>query len=309
MSQKKVIIFLVILSFVKSLGYIFSDIALKQISVLQLQGIHFFVTALLMWIFFFKRVIKVDKRTVIRGAVMGVLFFLGITFQTVGLETTTVSKSSFLTVLDVAFISIISYFLFKQKITRDYIIGVVIMFVGFFLLLFKIDFFHLSSSLVHLQNEANFVIGDFYTIICALIFAIHMVLAGHSVKRYDAFSLVTVQMTVCTLLNFAVSLFQKDSVFKLAGQINIVYVAIIVAVIMGIVGLFTYAGQMYLQRFALPSTVAIILSTESMFATIIAIIMGLEQMTIGVIIGGILVTIGIIITQLGFKRLKPVKSP
>lgn len=306
MSKHKAIVFLLILAFVKSTGYILNDIALKHINVLQLQTIHFFVTALLMWIFFFKRVIKVNKKAILLGAIMGVLFFLGMTFQTAALETTTVSKNAFLSVMNVVFISIISYFLFKQKITADYVVGIIIMFVGFFLLLFRIDFFHIASSLEHLQNEASFVIGDFYTIVAALIFAVHVILIGRSVQKYDALALVTIQMSVAAVLNLVVSLVQKDSVFSLNSQtINVAYIGIIIAVISGVIGLFTFSSQMYLQKFVLPSTAAIILSTEPLFASIIAVIMGLDSWTIGGIIGGIMVTIGIIITQVDLDPKKP----
>jgi drug/metabolite transporter (DMT)-like permease len=307
MSKNKAILALLLLSFVKSIGYSLNDFALKYIGVLQLQTIHFFVTALLMWIFFFKHVKQANSDVIKRGVLLGVIFFLGITFQTMGLETTTVSKNSFLTVLEVVFIAIISDIFFKQKNSKDFIVGIVIMFIGFFLLLFKIDFLNLSSSLLHLQNEANFVIGDFYTIICAFIFAIHIILAGRFVKKDDPLALVTIQMSVCAILNLGVSLVQRDSVFNLANHLNSVYLGLITAVILGIVGLYTFASQMHLQRFVSAATTAIILSTESLFATIIAIISGLEKLNIGMFLGGILITIGIIITQVGETPEKPLK--
>lgn len=143
-------------------GFIGSRYGLEQLGAMSVTFTRFgiaFIVCLptVFWI----------KRTNISSATVGKVFLCALAlagimfFQIKGLEYTTVAKSGFITILYVFFTPILSYILFKTKISNTYWCLLFVAFSGILLLL---DL-----------NLANFNRGDFYTLVCALCSAIHLI--------------------------------------------------------------------------------------------------------------------------------------
>ena len=115
-------------------------------------------------------------------ALAGIMFF-----QIKGLQYTTVAKSGFITILYVFFTPILSYILFKTKISSTYWSLLLFAFSGILLLL-DLDI-------------TNFNIGDFYTLICALCSAIHLITVEKFSKQVNNILLFNIlQLTFVCLI-------------------------------------------------------------------------------------------------------------
>lgn len=94
------------------------------------------------------------------GLIASLLLFLGVTFQLLGLQYTTVAKSSFLTSFYAFFIPLILFSTGKKKLSIPY----------WFLLLLCL----FGVSLLCNLELTHFNLGDFYTLLCALFFSFHI---------------------------------------------------------------------------------------------------------------------------------------
>ena len=292
---------LLIIALIWAYGYIATAESIKFMSVTQMQVVRFAITTILLSVVFWKRLIKINKRTVLFGICLGIVFFGSMTIHSVALETTTVSKNAFLVVLNVAFVPLIMYALFKVKIRYYFVLGVITMVLGFFILVFNIDIFNLSSSLAAVEGLDKLVLGDYLTLLAALTFAIQIVMIGYFVTKEDPINLVIIQigvsfiltLTYCLIFNEPIPLITMDNQDLLNALLPILY--------LGISGCFAFAGQVVVQKYVPASNVALIFSTESMFAAFFSVFLGMEPFTIGLLIGAIVITLGIVWAETGFK--------
>jgi drug/metabolite transporter (DMT)-like permease len=283
------------------LGYIAIDSAIQYMSVPQMQIPRFILSTILIIVLFRKKLKNISKRAYLYGIALGFIFFLGVTVHSVALETTTISKNSFLVVLTVVFVPIIMYFVYKVKIAPYFIHGVITIIIGFVFLVFNIDIFNLSSSLGALEELSTLVLGDYLTILAALLFSIHVVMVGHYVSRESAIKLTTVQMGTAAILSLIYVVLTGETI-PFIGMDNELLMAALPAILyLGISGAFAFGGQIVVQKYLPSSNVAIITSTDSLFATSASVVLGLEMLSAGLIVGAIVIILGIIWAETGFN--------
>ena len=146
----------------------------------EFLGIRFFITALVMLCIMRMKKIKIEKAERNLGMLAGVILFLAFAFQTVGLVYTTASKNAFITGANVIFVPYITWVITKEKPKLIYIISSIICFIG-------IGFLSFEENLT-----INF--GDFLTFICAICFALQIVVIGSRIKNKNPFTINGFQM-------------------------------------------------------------------------------------------------------------------
>lgn len=186
---------------------------------------------------------------------VGLAFFLGMTFQQIGLQTTSVTNAGFLTALYVILVPFIMTGLLK--IQQPFIIW-----PASTLALFGI--FLLSGG-----SFAGFGTGDILVIISAVFWAAHVILTGRVGQQTNLpVTMATLQFLITSLL--AVVCFFLPMVFgvgetmptaeQLSGALpEIVYAGIIA-------GGLGFTLQAIGQRHTSESAAAVLISTESLFA-------------------------------------------
>ena len=207
-------------------------------------------------IFYRKSLKKLNRYDFIFGVLAGIFLFSAFAFQTYGLKYTTVSKQSFLTSLYIIMIPILDLIIFKKSIPKK-IIGIFVMIlVG---LLF-ISFENLSSL------ELSFNYGDFLTILCALGFALNIVLISKT-KGFDTniMNVTIVQMLSTGVLAFVSQLvFGGDLVSFTSLNFSLLYLILICTML-------NFSLQNISQKYVPAHIMGLILSTEAIFGTIFAI--------------------------------------
>jgi drug/metabolite transporter (DMT)-like permease len=203
-----------------------------------------------------------------KGALIGLFLGSGYIFQSFGLTLTTVSNTGFITGLYVVFTPVVAALALKKNITRIEWLAVFMATIGLALL-----------SL----NGLTFGLGEFLVLVSALFFALHIVALGEWSKGLDTYALTVLQLGTCALLTFAASL---KSGFKAPPDSgvwwSIIYTALFATALAFIV-------QTWAQSFIKPSSVAVILAMEVVFAAAFGIWLLSEPLTLRIALGGILV--------------------
>lgn len=226
---------------------------------------------------------------IIAGIITGCVLFFGASLQQIGLNYTSAGKAAFITGLYIVFVPIMSIF-FKRNIPLTIWVSVIITAVG----------------LYFLSINENFSIGqgDLLEIIGAFFWAAHILLIDYFIKKIDALKLSFVQTLTCSILSIIASLiFEKTT-------ISSVYSALIPILYGGIfsVGI-AYTLQIVGQKHARPSHAAIILSMESVFATIGGMILLNEHLQLREYLGCFLMLSGMLLSQVSnFNNVKTVKE-
>lgn len=272
--------------------------ALNSGSPMEFLSLRFTFASILILPFVFNSLRTLKAPAMKDGIILGLFYFAGFATQTLGLKYTTVTKSAFITGTFVVFTPMFQMIIEKRKPGKGSIIGVVLVTIGLFFLASKGD------RLIDLVYElgSNFNFGDFLTLLCAVFYSVYIVYLDIVSKRNDYMPLVFLQIVVTAIgaLLFA-AIFSVTGFQKLELQITstlvfaILYTSIFATII-------TTTLQTKYQKLVTPSKAAIIISTEPIFASIIAYFLINEQVSGFGLIGCIFIFSGILISELMYKN-------
>lgn len=264
----------------------------------QLLFVRFFTAAVFIFIIFFKRIINTDKETVKKGLFLGLFLFLGFFFQTWGLENTTASSNALITAGYIVFLPIIIY-IFERKIVRyKTLLAALITFIG--IIVISVDFKDISSGIN---------IGDIYTFIGAIFWGIHIYLLGKMAKEKDPIVLMAFQLLVVSILAYVAMMIKAGLPtvdFQDWNSLKILVSGIVIGFFASFVG---FVFQSIGQKHSNSTEAAILISTESVFGPILAILFYNETFRIDILIGMILVFSGVILSEIDvIELIKKAKS-
>ena len=212
------------------------------------------------------------------GTMAGLILFIAISFQQVGLQYTTAGKAGFITGLYIFFVPLIGLF-FGQKTGSGTWLGATIALYGLYLLSIKEDF--------------SIAEGDLLQLVCAIFFAAHVLYIGYFAKRMDPLKLSLVQYVVTGVLSLviaiAIELITWDMIMETA--IPLLYAGVMSTGI-------AYTLQVVAQQHAHSSHAAIILSLEGAFAVLGGWLLLDEYLTTRGLVGCGLMLTGMFLSQL-----------
>lgn len=216
---------------------------------------------------------------------MGVVLFIASSLQQIGLSYTSAGKAGFITGLYIVIVPILGLFL-KHRISKLTWMSVILAAVGLY-------FLSVTSSFTMAK-------GDVFEIIGAFFWAVHILLIDNFTKKADPLKLSFIQFAACSVLSLAVALITEN--ITASGLIN----AAIPILYGGIcsVGI-AYTLQAVAQKNAKPSHAAIILSMESVFASIGGLLILHENLGARGYLGCALMLAGVLLSQVqSFKKVK-----
>lgn len=233
--------------------YFLTKIAVGMLQPFNLTAIRFGTAFLITALFFFKRIVKADKTILKYSAILGTLAFIAVLSMTIGVQYTTASNAGFLISLSVIMIPIISIVFLKKKIKGKLLLSVALATIGIVFLT--------------VNEQLSINKGDILCIICALSFALQVLIMERIPKSVDSVAVGALQLGIVALLNGAISIFTEN--FTFPSDLELWGVIIIL-------GVFCTAVCYILQIYALKDTSAvqagIILSLEPVFSAIFAYI-------------------------------------
>lgn len=234
------------------------------------------------------------KLTVIGSVLCGLALGTASMFQQYGIKYTTVGKAGFITTLYIILTPIFGLFLGKRCHFTVWI-GAAAAVVGLYFLCIT-DGFYLSW-------------GDSLVLICAVLFAIHIMLVDYFAPKTNGVLLSCIQFFISAVTaGILAFIFEAPSLQQLYdGFIPILYTGIMSSGV-------AYTLQVLGQRNFNPTVAAMIMSLESVIsalASYLAYAMGFltkdQSLTALQIIGCVIMFSAVIFVQLPFDRLNPRK--
>ena len=209
------------------------------------------IGALTLALIFRKRLARITRAELRNGLIIGLFLFAGYALQTTGLQFTTVSKAGFITGLNVPLVPIFFLLLLRQRPALTAIAGVVLSFLGLFLLS------------VNNQFTLSIDPGELLIFGAAIAFALHIVNISKFSPGADATNLVIIQLLPTSILSFIILPFVHEPLFVPSTSF---WVAVL---LMGTVDIaFTLLIMNRVQQFVGGTRAALIYAFEPMWAAL-----------------------------------------
>lgn len=214
------------------------------------------------------------------GIICGVILFIATNAQQIGLQYTTAGKAGFITALYIVFVPIIGLFL-KKKCGWNVWFSVFIAVIGFYLL--------------SMNETFSLAKGDFYVLVCALVFPFHIWAVNHYAPMVDGVRLSCVQFLVCGVLSVGCMFLFETPKFDaiLSAWAPILYAGILSCAV-------GYTLQIIGQKNFNPTIASLLMSFESVFSVIAGWIILGEALSRREIAGCVLIFAGVILAQVSF---------
>ena len=252
---------------------------------------------------------KLSIKPLLKGGVLcGVVLFLASALQQIGIDNgTEAGKAGFITALYLLIVPALGLFM-KKRVRPLLWVCIGISLVGLFLLCmtgqlneFSLRALFSADTLRNLSLE----VGDIYVFGCALVFSFHILIVDRLSDKVDPVKLSLTQfVTVAVLSTIAMFIFENPRLGEiLSSWFSIVYAGVLSSGV-------AYTLQIFGQKYTQPALASMLMSLESSFAVLSAIVFGL--FTTGVAdlptgyewIGIILMFTAIMLSQLPTKKNK-----
>lgn len=222
------------------------------------------------------------------GTILAFFMLGGFVFQMMGLEGISPAVSAFLTSLYVIFTAIILAYLAGRFQSRSLLFGVVLATIG--------------AGYIQGPPELHYDIAEWLTILCALMFAGHIIFTDIITKRVDPMTVTFTSISVSTLMAlFLLNYFMyvNDSEINIYSLI-IKFDFLIPLILSSFFGTFVALSLVnYYQKYIDPVRAAILYALEPVWATIFAVGMGVTDFNFWLLVGGTCLLAGNLIAELG----------
>jgi drug/metabolite transporter (DMT)-like permease len=281
-------ILLIAVTFIWGATFVQIKGALADISPLLFNAVRMSVAALVLGAIYRKHIGSMRPATVRAGSLIGIFVGLGYEFQTAGLNLTTPSKSGFITGLYVVLVPLFLLLFWRQKIKRWTTVGVVSASVGLYLLTVPSTTAHGWAGDFAAVNR-----GDLLTLICAALFAFHIILLGRAARQHRFEQLAFLQIaTSAVLMLILAPLVERPHVLWSARVFWAVAVTAILATSVA------FAIQSWAQQFLPPTNTALIFSLEPVFAWLTSYIVLGERLGARAMLGAALILAGVLASEI-----------
>lgn len=266
-------------------SFLLTKNSLDSLETYNFLAIRFFIAFVLSSLVFYKKMMNIDKNTMKNGLMLGVLLFTTYAFQTVGLGYTTVSKSAFITGLNVVLVPVLAALILKKTPEKKIIFSTILAFVGLGLLTLN-------------KNIEGINIGDIYTLISAVAIALYVIMVGKFTVKSESVSLAIIQFGVVLVLSLLFTFTTETPTININSTTWITIVFLSVVCTSG-----AFIIQSVAQKFTSPSHTALIYTCEPVFAAIFGYIFLRELLNIKGMIGAGLIVFSMLLMEINLKGL------
>ncbi len=274
MTERRAAVGLMIVTLVWGVSFTVVKGALAGITPMLFVGIRFALAILLI-----APVLRGITRAELRaGLVLGVLFWGGFVFQTMGIVHTTPSRSAFITALSIPLVPLVAWAAVRQRPHLAILLGILCASAGVYLL---------TDPGTGGPNR-----GDLLTLGCAVFFAGHIVAAGSVGGAGSAMRILGVQFAVTCVLAFAAMPFTESPALTPTPGLALAIAFLAVSAVA------TFWFQPRAPRVVPPGETALIFALEPLFASLASWIVLGEVLSVTQWVGGALVFSAVLLAAL-----------
>ena len=247
-------------------------------------AVRFSLSAAFIGLIFIKKIIKINKKSALHGAIIGLVVAGAYALQTVGLKYTTPAKNAFLTAVYVVIVPFLSWLFLRKKPQIKNIIAAVMCIVGI--------------GLVSLNGSFSIGIGDVLTLLSGIFYALQIIFTAKYASDDDPIQLVFMELAVVGAVFWIVSLSAEKipTGITFNSFLPILYLAFICTAL-------AQFCQMVGQKHTSSNSAAIILSLESVFGTLFSVIFYHEVLTLQLICGFAIIFIAVLLGETDLKEV------
>lgn len=294
-NQMRQVVFPILAAFIWGTAFVAQDLCADSIGAFAFNATRYFIAVLaLLVVILISDKLKKNKPTLtaqekkaankqlwLGGLCCGAALAIASNFQQAGLVAgTDAGKAGFITALYVVLVPVFGLF-FKRKVSLPTWIAVVLSVVALYLLCIKGDF--------------SLAPGDLLVLVCAVCFAVHILVIDHFTAYCDGVKLSCLQFLFAGIISTICMFIFEDVDFAaiLSCALPLLYVGIFSCGV-------GYTLQILAQKDSNPTVVTILLSLESVFAVIAGAIILKQQMTVREYIGCAIMFAAVVLAQIQF---------
>lgn len=252
-----------------------------EMPVLDFLGWRFGLTAIFTALIFHKQVLRASKKAWFYGFILAILYVGAQYLESIGLATVDASISGFITGMYAVMTPILLLVIYRQPPRPTVIYASVVATLGLAILSLR---------------GFSFGIGEIYTLAGSICYSLHIVMLGRFSKRADSSTLASTQLIMMGLLSLGLAAPGGITIPHTAFS----WFALFYMALLG--GSLAMLLQTWAQSRISQTRVAIIMTTEPVFAAITAVIFGGESVTMRLLLGGGLIVAAIIASELSSAR-------
>jgi len=220
---------------------------------------------------------RIERDAIWPGMILGLLVFTGYWCQTRALLTISPSRSALLTGVYVVMVPFADRLLYHARIASVAWIGSMLAVIGTAMLIGGVD--------------ARPQLGDCLTLICAVCFALHVVLSAKYSARMPALSLAAVQVLFVGVAAAAPAAFVRHPHMTRGVVIVVLFTAIVTTAL-------AFVGLMWGQARVTATEAAVMLAFEPVAASFTSVVFYGEPLTMLFLIGALLIVAAMVLSQL-----------
>ena len=254
---------------------------LDRVPTLDFLAIRFAIAGIAMVLVAPRALARLSRESRRQAVVLGMLYGVAQILQTAGLAHTAASVSGFITGMYVVCTPLFAAVLLRTRITGLTWGAVLLATAGLGVL--TLDGFSVGY-------------GEALTLVAAMLYALHIVGLGAWSEPREALGMSVVQLLVIAVVCLVAT--APDGVVlpeTTQDWLSIVYMALVA-------GALALVGQTWAQAHLSPTRTAIIMSMEPVFAAFFAVLLGGENVTQRMVLGGTMVLTAMIVVELLPRR-------
>jgi drug/metabolite transporter (DMT)-like permease len=237
-----------------------------------------------------QRLLAIRGRDLKVGLPLGVILAGGYITQTIGLELTTAAISGFITGLYVVLTPVLAWVLIRRRPTKRLALAVAFAVIGLALISGA------TAASVELQ------VGQLWLLACAVLFALHIFLLGEHGGRSNAYTLAMIQIAGVAAVSW---IFALADGYQAPPNSQVWFAIIFTALFSTILAFWV---QTWAQSIIDSARVALILTSEVVFAAGIAVAVGQEVLATQTLVGGVLMVVAMLVIEWP-ERTKKLAEP
>lgn len=280
---------LILVAIIWGSGFVVTKGALKYVTPFNLTFYRFSIASILLGIVNYKRLLNASVKDIKAGLIIGVFLFGGFAFQTVGLQYTEAGRQAFITATYVVMVPFIYWVISKKKPNTYEVFAAFLCLIGI--------------GTLSLEKNLTIGYGELLTLICAVMFALHVSATGYFAEKSDPYVISVLQLGTTAILSFFCALIFEGEIIAIRSEAlgGVLYLAIFSSML-------AFLIQTIAQRYTSSTHTAIILSSEALFGSILGVLILKETVTVKFIIGCIAILISVIISETKLKFLRYKKT-